>query len=226
MIGILPAAGSAVRMSGLPKMLLPIPGGCLLSVLRERMAVCNIDKLVVGTRGTNLEYLQGILNTPNITLFQADTQTMSETVLRSREYIQEHEAVAFGMPDTYFDDENAFCKLRAALQAGADVAVGIFRTRPEQTSKLGMVELEGRSVVAVIDKPKRTTLKYAWGILAWKPAYWDYIRESDPHVGYALPYAIDIGLKVVGVPMDGGYWDCGTAAEYFDLIHHLTKGRR
>lgn len=212
-------------MNGLPKMLLPVPGGNLLTILRQRLTVCNIDKLVVGTRGTNLEFLQAVLNAPEVVLFQADTQTMSETVLLCREYIEEHETVAFGMADTYFEDENIYCKLRATLNAGADVAVGIFRARPEQTHKLGMVELEGKSVVAVIDKPTRTTLKYGWGVLAWKPCYWDYIRESDPHVGYALPYAIEAGLDVRASAMDGGYWDCGTPDEYFNLVNYLTKGK-
>lgn len=208
-------------MGGIPKMLLPTPHGSLLSVLCERMRVCNIERIHLLATNGMADILRPHVS-ENVTLYKGQTATMSAAVLLLRPFVGDN-PVAFGMPDTYFEDENAFCKLRAALKDGADVAVGIFRTRPEQRHKLGMVDVVGDYwLVNVIDKPSNTTLEWAWGVLAWKPIFWDCLQASDPHVGYGLPSAIDSGLDVRAVRMDGGYWDCGTNDEYFHLVNHLT----
>lgn len=220
MIGIIPAAGKAERMHGLPKMLLPTPQGVLIDILIRRIQRCQLEKLVV---------LPGILNYAGLVSLQSETisvysvgstNTMCETLLSAPDYAR-MSSTMFGMPDSYFEDDNAFVKLAAELDAGADVAVGVFYTRPEQRHKLGMVEIAGDEVLHVIDKPATTDLIWAWGVLAWKPRFWDLLDAADPHVGYALPRALAAGLDVRAVKMSGGYWDCGTPEEYFDLISHL-----
>jgi NDP-sugar pyrophosphorylase family protein len=221
MIGIIPAAGKAERMGGIPKMLLPTPNGTLISLLCSRME--RVGQVIVGTRPVIYEALAGVCNA---LVYRCETATMSETVLTARQYIMAHETVCFGMPDTYFDDANAFVKLAAELKDGADLAVGVFQTRPEQRHKLGMVELTpGDEVLRVVEKPAETSLTWAWGVLAWKPRFWQYIEARDPHVGYALPRALAAELDVRAVRMDGGFWDCGTPDEYFDLITHLHSER-
>lgn len=221
MIGIIPAAGRATRIHGIPKMLLPTPEGTLITTLIERMRP--MGQIIVGTRPQNYEALAGMCNA---LVFRCETQTMSETVLHARQYMRDDEYVAFGMPDTYFEDGSAFAKLYAELKAGADVAVGVFETRPEQRRKLGMVEMTpGDEVVRVLEKPEKTDLRWAWGVLAWKPRFWQYIYPADPHVGYALPRALaSETLDIRAVRMEGGYWDCGTPGEYFDMITYLHEG--
>jgi dTDP-glucose pyrophosphorylase len=144
---------------------------------------------------------------------------MSQTV----KLVERHAAdqpVAFGMPDTWFDDDQAFVKLAAAISAGADVAVGVFRVRPGQHQRGGMVDLDGDTVRDVIDKPESSGLAWIWGALAWRPAFWPLIDPLTPHVGYAIPRAIRAGLTVRGVQLRGPYFDCGTPDEYFDCIAH------
>lgn len=155
------------------------------------------------------------------------TKTMSETVLRAQKSAKD-DVVAFGMPDSYFDDWAAFNKLNHAIQDGADVAVGLFLARDEQSSKLGMCDFDPKTqqIMQVVDKPVgKTPLAWAWGVLAWKPAFWDCIKASDPHVGFAIPRAIEAGLDVRAVKMDGEYFDAGTPDEYFALIRHLTTDK-
>lgn len=224
MIGIIPAAGHATRIHGLPKMLLPVKHGTLITALIDRMSRVR-SQIIVGTRPTNYETLAGICSA---LVFKASTMTMSETVLRARAFTRNDPRVLFGMPDTYFEDDGAFVKLAADLDDGADVAVGVFQTRPEQRHKLGMVEFTpGDEVTRVVDKPVETDLTWAWGVLAWKPRFWDYIYKGDPHVGYALPRALaSEKLDIRAVKMEGGYWDCGTPDEYYDLISYLHMGVR
>jgi NDP-sugar pyrophosphorylase family protein len=245
MIGIIPAAGSATRMMGIPKMLLPIPpnGSVLIDLLIERMKLAGVGEwpeiISSDVVAELIQYHTGI------DLYHAKTKTMSETVLCVKSAwefaIPNYETgkvpipepmppVLFGMPDTYFDDGEAFVKLAAALDDGADVAVGLFKARPGQRKKLGMCDITpgyfGGHISAVIDKPQETNLVWAWGVLGWKPTFWQYIQAEDPHVGYALPRAIAARLDVRAVRMVGEYFDCGTPDEYFECIEHLRRQTR
>lgn len=222
MIGIIPAAGKASRMMGIPKLLLPIPGSTLIDTLIARMnriALTGYPMIISnGVIAELIEHHTGFL------ILHEHTDTMSESVLAFH-HSSFQENIVFGMPDTYFDDGEAFVKLAAALDDGADVAVGLFHTRPGQRHKLGMCDFDPKTqkIIEVIDKPQTTFLAWAWGVLAWKPTFWQFIQAQDPHIGYALPRAIEAGLDVRAVRMEGEYWDAGTPSEYFELIHHLTR---
>lgn len=216
MIGIMPAAGSASRMFGLPKMLLPTPDGVLIDVLAGRMdVVC--DQLHVGASSRIFGMLSHRLNSPRHNVYMANTATMSQTVLMAEKFAGDA-PVAFGMPDTWFEDDAVFEKLAAALDDGADVAVGVFRVRPGQHRRGGMVDCSGGVVRAVVDKPETSGLAWIWGALAWRPVFWPLIDPATPHVGYALPRAIAARMDVRAVMLRGPYWDCGTPDEYFDCI--------
>lgn len=224
MIGILPAAGQAERMHGLPKYLLPIPDGYLLK-RHIGMMLQRADCIHIGTHPYNEEelyqYTKYDRDVVKVRIAQRH-ETMSQTVLSLHDKDAEDNAYLFGMPDTYIEDDQCYAKLAQTLEDGADVAVATFHTRPEQRSKLGMLRLErGHKVVEVIDKPAETNLVDAWGALAWKPQFWEFLRPEDPHIGYALPRAIEANLRVWVSPMRGDFWDCGTPDEYFDLITHL-----
>lgn len=222
MIGIIPAAGHATRMMGLPKMLLPIPGDTtLIRRMRDSMQALNPRKICIGSTGVNLVLLEP-LDRHTTKLYPAYTTTMSETVLLARQYAEQDEAVLFGMPDSYIEDTAVFSKLAKSLEHGADVAVGIFLTNPEQRHKLGMCRIDddGR-LLEVIDKPKATHLRYAWGVIAWKPVFWQHIHAADATIGYALTRAIEAQLNVYTVRLDGAYYDCGTPDEYFKLIREV-----
>ena len=221
MIGIIPSAGHATRMLGLPKMLLPVGDSTLIGTLIERMRSLRPSAIHIATHQPALGYLTRLYG-PEAHVFHAETRTMSETVLLSQEAAGD-QTVIFGMPDTYFEDADAFSKLLAVLDYGADVAVGVFEARMGQHREGGMVYMDGLQVVDVVDKPEVCHSRWIWGVLAWKPAFWACIDASMPHVGYALPAAIDGGLQVLGVQLDGGFWDCGTNRRYFSLIRHLDE---
>lgn len=223
MIGLIPAAGTASRIHGLPKYLLPVGDSYLLKILIDRMSIFG-------------EYTVWVVANPanrsNIDVYCAGAyphtaetwDTMTQTVLSARSIALESN-VLFGMPDTYFEDANAFTKLAAALDNGADVAVGLFWARPEQRQHVGMCGVEAHNaiapnlkVVSVIDKSQTTDMFHLWGCLAWTPTFWQFLKPEYLHVGYALQPAIDAGLDVRGVLMDGQYWDCGTPQSYFDCV--------
>lgn len=220
MIGIIPAAGKAERMGGIPKFLLPVPGGTLINVLANRMIDADLGvELFALTRRESFEAV--LDNTPRLRrLGSLSTQTMSQTVLCGLELAKleevDKENVLFGMPDTYWEAPNVYEQLSAAL-SDSIVAAALFRARPGQ--RLGMCATWRDRITGVIDKPEQTSLKWAWGALAWRPEFWQYIKPDDPHVGFALARA----PEPRAVCFEGNYWDCGTPNEYFHMIRHLTK---
>lgn len=228
-IGIIPAAGKAERMGGIPKFLLPIPGGVLIDRLAIRMATARTGCIHLGINDTT--YKSGLLHEGVVTIWNVgETHTMSETVLRLGKYDERHENVLFGMPDTYFEDEQAFVKLSATLDAGADVAVGVFQIREGQHTEGGMVNVyvdlalprDTWRVKNIVDKPAERVSDWIWGILAWRSKMWDFIKPEMPHVGFAVQAAIEGGLDVRAVKCDGQFFDAGTPSRYFSLINYLT----
>lgn len=223
-IGILPAAGNATRIQGLPKFLLPIGDSFLIKRHIDAMEKLAIN-VFIGTNDVTGEYLRP-QHIPSWGVFEYDT--MTQTVLSLLEVIirqhQQDENCLFGLADSYIEDDQCYAKLAAAL-ADCDVAVGVFETRRNQRDKLGMVQVhhETGKIIHVVDKPSQdTALTQAWGALAWRPSFWQHLTPDMPHVGYALMPAIEAGLDVRAVVMEGNYWDCGTFDEYAELIKAIT----
>lgn len=223
MIGILPCAGEASRIHGLPKYLLPVPGGYLLDWHVKGMLAAGCGNVYVGARPGNVELLADYTR-PAVQLYLAHNHaTMTQTV-QSMPIIPRIEDTVFGMPDTYWLAPNVYPMLVELLNNGADVAVAAFWLRDGQYKRMGCVRLEENKVVEVVDKPNIWPQRYGWGALAWTPKFWDFMQPDDPHVGYALPRAIEAGLDVRAVRFLGGlYYDCGTEQEYFELCSLFAK---
>jgi len=228
MIGLIPAAGSATRMYGLPKFLLPAPtGNMLIEQLVKEMTAVKAEVLI-GVSARNLEMLTTYCSTISASkIYQVTTETMSQTLLCAKEYIGDQDVI-FGMPDSIWQPDGGYAALLNHLKDGADVAVGLWYTAPKYRSKRGMCKVDNNSddtykIVQVIDKPEQTLFEEAWGILAWKQTFWKFIKPEMSHVGYALQPAIDAKLRVDAVKLGGRYHDCGTPTEYFDCIRQWGK---
>jgi hypothetical protein len=221
MIGLLPAAGNATRINGLPKFLLPVPGGFLLDRHVASQYAAGATQVYVGANPQTAPLL--CKYAPDASVYLArHYATMSETVLSAYDDINAdgYPFVLFGMPDSYVPD-TTYTRLTRALHDGAQVAVAVFPARSGQHRRGGMCRLDGARITEVVDKPQETGLTWIWGALAWKRPFWACIAPEDPHVGYALPRAIADGLIVHAVTFDDPYFDCGTVDEYFNLVRHL-----
>jgi len=217
-VGILPAAGTAARMLGLPKFLLPIPEGTLLGLHCQRLQAAGVDDILLGYSDSTALLLHR--NAPPSAMLYSGGNTLAHTVNNAR-LITGDSSVVFGMPDTYFTDADAYRKVIEGLD-DADISVGVFATRPDQRHKLGMVNVDLSRVIEVIDKPIETHLVYAWGIIAWRSIFWQHIYPIDATVGDALTRAIRSGMPVRAVKLTGSYYDCGTPDEYFRLIREVS----
>jgi glucose-1-phosphate thymidylyltransferase len=152
-------------------------------------------------------------------LYQQDLRGMPFALDLAWPWLDAQDTAIFGMPDTIVEPTLVFRDLLQSHRAeGADVSLGLFRTRTPW--KFGMVELDGRSrVVRNHDKPKETTLDYMWGIGCWNHRFATLMRQHLRHwdspreivLSDLLDEALRQGLDVLGVPFDSGsYHDIGS----------------
>lgn len=218
MDAILPAAGLASRMRGIPKFLLPC-NDTYVSLVEVHIAnlleVC--ETVWIPTRPESVPLLASLgIAQERVVILPLTTATMTETVMR---VINLSSAAVFQlvMPDTFFAGELPYGLLNRA-PACADVAC--WPIRDGQRGKLGQVRIstDGR-VLEMQDKDPHCPFPHAWGALTFSRALVPHMRSSDPHVGYALATAVAEGGPVTAFVVDGRYYDCGTPAEYLEMLN-------
>jgi glucose-1-phosphate thymidylyltransferase len=199
-IGLIPAAGTASRISPIPcsKEIFPVgfamtsdgkrirpKGGC--HYLLEKMQVAGAEKAYIVIRDgkwdipaylgdgsslrLNLAYL--MMNAPYgvpFTLDQAYSFVGNATIL-------------FGFPDILFLPENAYSLMLERLwETSADVVLGLFRTdHPERTDTVHLAADEG--IVSIDIKNAGSKASHCWIIAVWKPSFTRFLHD---HVGYVL----------------------------------------
>lgn len=220
-IGLLPAAGKATRIGGIPKWLLPVPSGYLLDTHVRRMERADVDAVLIAAGAHNATLLAAYKPTLG-RLYMGNSRTMSEDVLLARP-ITNNARILFGMPDTYFDNPTVYNVMRR-YEREADVVLAVWRIGSDQRGNLGQVAFDDNGMVTdVVDKNLTCPYQWAWGAMLWNPVFWDYITPDMPHVGYAIMPAVRAGLRVKVHIVDGAYTDCGTPEAYWQLCATFVK---
>ena len=238
-IGVVPMAGRAARLDGLPcsKEIYPIgsratdDAGQHQSVVCEhllrKMRTAGVSSIYVILRegkwdipaylgdgskaGLQLAYL--MMGLPYGTPYSVD---------QAFPFVRQA-TVALGFPDMLFGPEDIFTTLLEHQQAsGADVVLGLFPAdRPE---KVDMVELDDDgNVRQIVIKPRHTDLRDTWGVAVWAPTFTDFMHEfltlhqktaavkTELFVGDVVQAAIKNGLRVHGVKVsEQPFLDIGT----------------
>lgn len=231
-VGLIPCAGTASRLNGLPKYLLPAPHGrqCLweqlVFLLKEH------TELVVAALSEPNEALLQLthqLNFVDHPIVVGPTATMTETVLRALDQLDmDWTGVWLGMPDTSFACPENLMVVQGLTQF--DVVVCVWAIQPSQYGQLGQCELAPadattplRRVTRHQDKTSSCRFPWAWGMIAWRRAVHHLLRPDDPHVGYLIDHVLAQGGTVGAVVMPGRYFDCGTFEGYRECIIESNK---
>lgn len=240
LVGLVPAAGRGTRLGRLPfcKELYPLgyraaadspTGSKAIAVsqdLLERMALAGVARafIVLGPgKSAIMDYFGDgkEVGMELAYLMQDVPRGMPFALDLARPWLSA-ETVVFGMPDTIVRPKASFVHLLAAHEtASADVTLGVFPTA--EPHRFGMVALDAHDrVVASIDKPRETQLRYMWGIACWGPAFTALMGEhlrgladapSEVVLSSVFQRAIDAGLHVRAVQFeDGEYVDIGSPA--------------
>ncbi len=225
---LIPASGKAVRLSGIPKFLLPIPNESNLLTHHIKLSVENLnaDNVKVATNNLfseillNLNFEKHLKKLLNIEIFE--TNTMNETLLNMRDVDSQIHMVT--MPDTYISDKNLITKMKELLLTSPDIdcVLGLWRIMDKQREKVGQCLTNNGLIVDVVDKNKDVKYDFLWGTVLFKNTLWEFINKDDPHIGYSFKPAIDNGLKLSFVLAEGRYYDCGTVDEYWEMVREVN----
>jgi glucose-1-phosphate thymidylyltransferase len=141
--------------------------------------------------------------------------------------------VLFGMPDTIFTPPDAFARLVSRHRdLQADVTLGVFPTdQPQRLSPVQM-EADGR-VLAITDKPAHTSTMNTWGCACWSPRFsrlmHDYLGSIAPPqrevvLADVFQHAMAKGLRVYGLFFaDGEYIDIGTPDDLVVAVRRFSQ---
>jgi len=213
---LIPASGSAVRMRGLPKFLLP-SGVMELSILELHIEqVANYaNEILIGLNPIFYEIVVSAkLKLHGARIIPLETKTMTETVLRLVS-LSSGTRFTVVMPDTVFESTESYNF--ASLKDDLDLS--LWRIRSDQYGKLGQVLIspDGK-VLDCVDKNPDCRYEFSWGAMTFNRKFLDHLDIDFPHVGYGIVPALKANLSVNGVILPGRYWDCGTPTEYMRYL--------
>jgi len=193
-VGLIPAAGNASRMSPIPcsKELYPIGymnldksnsefhPKVVCHYLLEKLSYAGINKTYVVIRDGKWDipgYLKdgSLVNMSLSYVVANDPIGVPETLNFSYDFIQDS-VIAFGFPDIIFDSNDAFVRLLKKQSAGCtDIVLGLFPV--ENPRKWDMIEFDEKGKIEnIVIKQVRFDLDYAWAIAVWSPRFTKFIR--------------------------------------------------
>ena len=151
-----------------------------------------------------------------------DSPSTVHTLDRATELVADA-VVAVGFPDIVLQPDDILARALDRQRAtGADVVLGLLPAR--RPEKVDMVALDGNGAVVGIEiKPASTTLRYAWVVAVWTPAFTRFLHEyaaapqdhgRELYVGDVILAARSEGIRVDGVVAEeGSFFDVGTCDE-------------
>lgn len=252
LVGLIPAAGLAKRVSPLPgsKELFPIgfreievDGHIQLrpkvvsQYLIDNMLDAGAAKiwLVLGRHKADIMHYYGDgldFGGPMAYLMMERMWGMPYTLDQAYPWLN-HDTVFFGMPDTIFTPRNAFARLwENHVRSGADVTLGIFPT--ERPEKLCPVELDSTGLVlGMTDKPVRPTFNNTWGCAVWSPQFTEFMHQflvaqmppgREIVLADVFRAAMAGGLSLRGLHFaEGEYLDIGTPDDLALAVRRFSQ---
>lgn len=234
MVGIIPAAGGASRISPIPcsKEIFPVGSGdesgapsikVAASYLLDSFVKAGVQQayLIMRKGKWDIPQYLGLGMPPDFTLAYLITEPTAGThytIDLAYPFVKD-KIVLLGFPDVLFKPKHAYFALLAQQkQTGADVVLGLFKTNNPQKGDLVDVGLQKR-VKRIVVKPKQTSLTLAWTIAVWTPAFSRYLHEfvttekqepglypkgSECFIGDVMQQAINDGLQIEGVTFEEG----------------------
>ena len=223
-VGILPAAGLAIRIGGLPKFMLPITpsGNCLLEWHIGQLTRC-CDIVVVMTRPENAQLVCSLPAASAAKVMVANTDSMTDTVIRVLDTVSA-DFYLVGMPDTYFVGDEPYAQLADPPLGEGEIRLATWQVEKHKKGAVGQVLVDHRGrVLGIRDKDHQCDYPYLWGAIGFSPQFRPFLDASMPTIGCAIDTIIASGKNICARPMRGKYFDCGTVEEYARLLGVLFE---
>lgn len=219
---LLPVGGSATRMLGLPKFMLPVSD---TETLLEKHCLgakaAGYDEIHIITRRRYFDFIKDYVSDRNMPVLvhelPHETSTMCETLSIAAGLIDgiEDSSVSIGLADTTFYGEPHVEIYRRLLKTETDFLLALFHIRDDQFGKLGQVDLSSEGEVLMMkDKTPGCDYPLIWGIAKVPGSFLVGVDKSDAHIGISIEKIRAAGQKVYGFKTEAEYFDCGTFGEY------------
>lgn len=215
---LIPASGSATRMRGLPKFLLP-SGVNNFSILELHLSkIFNlVDEIFIGINPKFFDMvIDAKLELKQAEIFPLETNTMTETVLE----LAKSSADSFSliMPDTIYENDFAY----KILDADSLLTLGLWKIRENQFGKLGQIKIDKENyVMDCIDKDPNCKYEYSWGTMAFHKDFLNYLNKDFPTIGLGINKLLELQIRIHSIIIPDNYWDCGTTAEYIEYLRKV-----
>ncbi|MDR8390230.1 sugar phosphate nucleotidyltransferase [Aliifodinibius sp. S!AR15-10] len=207
-VGIIPAAGNASRISPLPCSKEIFPVGFRTNVsqetprikvaasyLLESFCEAGADQIymIIQKGKWDIPQYFGMGTDPEYSLAYLVTESTKGThytIDLAHRFVKD-KMILLGFPDILFKPNNAFVSLlEKQEQTGADVVLGLFKT--ENPHKADMVDIDEQGRVRkIVIKPRRTKLEFTWTIAVWTPDFSNYLHN------FVTERGIDKGSKSI-----------------------------
>jgi glucose-1-phosphate thymidylyltransferase len=229
-IGLIPAAGRAVRLGHLPcsKEILPIgvrtsPSGerriCVLGeLLLDEFARAGIGHVYLIVDPAKSDIAQYFGNGERLGLRLDYVSVKSPSTLFSIDAAHPFvrgSVCALGFPDIVFPPCDSYSRMIATLeQTGADIVLGLFPTEHPSMVDMARCDRSGR-VESILVKPAVVPPRYerAWINAVWRPRFSDFLHDNlERLVQRRADKSRELGISdVVMAAIDEGLVAYGTA---------------
>jgi glucose-1-phosphate thymidylyltransferase len=241
MWGIVPAAGVGSRIQPLAfsKELLPI--GVRLDGEVERPRAISeylVDRLILGGaskicfviapgKADIINYFGAVVRTASLCYaVQPTPRGLCDAVFRALPFIDPHDPVLIGLPDTIWFPEDGYCSL-----GGNELSFLLFPVDNPECFDAVVTDACGR-VCEVRVKQAVTVTKWVWGAIKMPGTVlhelfdlWCKRDQRDEYLGTLVNEYLARGGTAVGVNLGASYVDVGTVHGYHEAIR-LLEGQR
>lgn len=230
LVGVIPAAGFASRISPIPcsKEIYPVAflkneGQAVrprvaASYLLENMHKAGIKKAYVIIRKGKWDIPQffgtGFSNQPRLAYLPTGATAGAPFTVDVAYPFIKSKTVAFGFPDIMMKPGTVFQSLYSKhVKNMADITLALFKAN--DPSKADMVKVGKNNRVLELEiKPDNTTLSYSWMAAVWSPEFTEFLNAylkrnsiaegGELFIGNVIQQAISEKLEVLSVVFPGG----------------------
>jgi glucose-1-phosphate thymidylyltransferase len=211
-VGVLPAAGYATRLQPLPmsKEVYPIGGRPIIDYVIERMRIAGCTEVRVVTRPEKRDVISHVEELGAVVI-KGYPETVSASFATGMRGLAGDDLVLIGWPDTLWEPEWGYRPLIEAIEAGREVALGLFEIDPVDLPRSDVVTFDPETgrIERIDVKPARPASSWVWGCAAARAELlFELERAEWPGAYFEL--LCREGADVVGVPLSDVWLDVGT----------------
>ncbi len=233
MIGVVLAAGKGERLRPLtddrPKVILKVANRPIIEYVLENLSPF-VDEFLIVVRYEKEKLMQAIGDEfngkPVIYVEQLEGEGTARAIYSVKDYIDD-EAFLVANGDIYFELDGLKALIHEFKKQKADATLLIKEF--DDLSHLGMVEVEGKLVKGIREKPGKISGYANLGVYAFTPEVFGFIEETgvSPRGEYEITDTLNLMIekrkKITYAPYEGYWNDIGRPWNLLELNEYILK---